>query len=1459
MPKRGKKVVAKPLSNDDEARSQISDGEVNEQGIAQEKVVASSSKENGASASASREAAEPAPCMGTAAGSTSAFKVEESAGRLNDISKFCKLASMMKISFSGEDPGSLKSFIRDLEAQFSFQNLNAAERLQAARCLLQGKALAYFKGRIDRCLSYEDLKKELLTRYLNAEEEYSLEERVSNAVMQEGERLTDFITRLLEANSKLLEPFSERRLLQLLLRRMSKAYKLRLCTTVTDFKSIRQLEEAALKADLYFCDDTADKKKKDGPKPKPKVEAAVVQNKAKSSDFSGVVCFRCGDKGHISRNCRRPKKLICYKCKVEGHAQDQCPQSSSSDALIKEIVAKVMQQMAKDGKVADAVTSALESAVTTELCEEEIRINSTSITHDPRPHLAVLLEDKSAIGLIDSGSTHTCVAEWLFNQFKGVRLRRLEMKGKAANGGSLDIIGRAQLRMQLGMTVFSVDCLVVKELSSMLIIGSDFLKCIDARFGFGQRRFRFKDSSTGNWDEVDLLEMAQSERPAVDCVHAMNAIRFDDGTVISDDIPEEALIDYEVARRSWGETDAEALPVLELNHPDISNDDKGLIMNWVKGWFERFASSPGLMKDYEANVYVRENQVPIRCKPFRVAANDIIHVQREVNRLVEENKLVPSDGEWAAPCFTVKKPGTTDRRLVISYVKLNEVVIAQSGGVPMADQIILSLRANRFRSRIDMSSSFHQIKLSEAASKIMQIITPWGGTYAPKVLLMGFKNSTAIFSAALRRVLNPVICAGFAMVFVDDIYVFSNGSLQDHLEKLDAVMSLLRNSDLQLNWKKLKICERSMKVLGHVLEGNTATPCPSKIKAVMNFRAPSNVREVRSLLGTVNFYRKYLPNLSEVLAPLHLLLKKDQQFFWGEKQESALAEVKRLLSSDPMVVLPDLNGNFRVEVDASKEGCGAVLYALNEDGTVIGVVEYFSARFSNAERNMDTSAQEILGLIRALESFDQYLKASPFPIEVLTDHAAIVWLFREEHTNSKLIRYRCRLNRYNLIVRHKKGKENVVPDFLSRTTCVEAGEFQALDFAQSADPHYLNLKVKVLTNPEKYDKFTVQHDVLLKAVNDTPLGQLDWKRVVPADFRQEILEHYHDSNFGAHQGVKRTNFAILKAGYYWPKMAVDVSRYIRQCDKCARCKSSNAGKAGLMKVRTPNTRLFSTVYIDIVGPLPRSKTGHKFILTCLDEASRYLIACPLRSATASAVIKALRANLVFIHGCVELFVSDNGTNFTSKVFKNFCDEVGAVHKTIPVYAPWCNAVERPHRTIKESLRTLCEKQADWGEMLPYVIISINNSLHETMGVAPAQLVFGRTLRTPFNVGSGVLTGDLQPFDPKKHLAWLTEEKKQIWEKVRGTIIKARGKQAERYNLRRRDTRFSQGDLVYVKAHARSSAIDGVAKSLSPVFEGPYVVSRVVSETQYEVQYLDGKLKGLEHVVNLKPFFGKLAE
>ncbi|XP_077993259.1 uncharacterized protein LOC144447231 [Glandiceps talaboti] len=419
------------------------------------------------------------------------------------------------------------------------------------------------------------------------------------------------------------------------------------------------------------------------------------------------------------------------------------------------------------------------------------------------------------------------------------------------------------------------------------------------------------------------------------------------------------------------------------------------------------------------------NATPVKQHPYRMNPMKLEHLRNEVKYMLDNDIIEPSYSAWSSPCVLVPKPGNC-YRFCTDYRRVNTLSKTDSYPLPRIDDCIDKIGNAKFVSKFDLLKGYWQIPLTDRAREVSAFVTP-DGLYEYKVMPFGMKNAPATFQRLINRVIaNLEGCGGF----VDDVSVHSD-TWQQHLQRLRKFFERLSEAKLTVNLAKSEFCHATVTYLGHIVGQGQTRPVHAKVEGIVNFPVPRNKKELMRFLGMVGYYRRYCPNFAIIANSLTSLLKKDSKFVWSESCQDAFVKIKAILTSSPVLAAPDFSNQFKLAIDASDMGMGAVMMQQGTDG-VDHPICYFSKKFDKHQRNYSTVEKECLALILALQHLDVYLSVTLHPILVFTDHNPLTFVHKMKSKNQRLLRWSLMLQEYNLEIRHIKGKDNVIADALSR-------------------------------------------------------------------------------------------------------------------------------------------------------------------------------------------------------------------------------------------------------------------------------------------------------------------------------------------------------------------------------------------------------------------------------------------
>ncbi len=437
-----------------------------------------------------------------------------------------------------------------------------------------------------------------------------------------------------------------------------------------------------------------------------------------------------------------------------------------------------------------------------------------------------------------------------------------------------------------------------------------------------------------------------------------------------------------------------------------------------------FSPLPGRTNLVQHHIETLPGEVA-RSRPYRLPEHKKNVVQEELKAMLNLGVIEESHSDWASPIVLVPKTDGSVR-FCVDYRKVNAVSKFDAYPMPRVDELLDRLGAARFYSTLDLTKGYWQIPLSPLSKEKTAFTTPFG-LHQFVTLPFGLFGAPATFQRLMDKVLRPH--SAYAAAYLDDIIIHSN-DWQRHMEHLRAVLRSLREAGLTANPRKCAIGRVEVRYLGFHLGHGQVRPQIDKTAAVAACPSPKTKKEVRQFLGLAGYYRRFIPNFSDLTSPLTDLTKKEapDPVQWTEPCQQALTQVKAALCGGPLLHSPNFNLPFLLQTDASDRGLGAVLAQVvgGEERPVL----YLSRKLSKRETRYSTVEKECLAIRWAVLTLRYYLLGREFTL--CSDHAPLQWLHRMKDTNARITRWYLALQPFKFKVVHRPGVQMAVADFLSR-------------------------------------------------------------------------------------------------------------------------------------------------------------------------------------------------------------------------------------------------------------------------------------------------------------------------------------------------------------------------------------------------------------------------------------------
>jgi len=450
---------------------------------------------------------------------------------------------------------------------------------------------------------------------------------------------------------------------------------------------------------------------------------------------------------------------------------------------------------------------------------------------------------------------------------------------------------------------------------------------------------------------------------------------------------------------------------------------------------------------------------PLKQNAYRQSPDKSAATHDQIEALLARGLIVASSSPWSSPIVLVKK-GDGSWRMCIDYRKLNARTKKDAYPIPLIDDCLNVCKSANWFTLVDVKEAFHHIPLDPRSRMFTAFVTD-RGLFEFTRMPFGLSNAPATFQRYIDMVLRDYRL--YCIAFFDDILVFTTGSLEDHWVHVRAVLDRLHEFGLEANIDKCHFAYPEMLFVGHVVSHGIIKPDPAKLLAVTEWAQPTNIHQLRTFIGFVNYYRRFVPGFAVTASPLFQLFKKDAPWEWSARADRAFHDLKTALTVSPCLHAPDFTRPFIIQTDACGDGIGAVLTQLDHSVTPPAEhpVGYISRQLSEAERKWTVTEWELLAIVYALSQFEQYVIGTEFTVQ--TDHSPLIWLESNKMTNSRIGRWAMKLAPFSpgMKIVGRPGTANGNADALSRAPRANSAPVDVADDDSPAlvpgdiQPHFL--------------------------------------------------------------------------------------------------------------------------------------------------------------------------------------------------------------------------------------------------------------------------------------------------------------------------------------------------------------------------------------------------------------------
>ncbi|GFW19896.1 hypothetical protein TNCV_3561991 [Trichonephila clavipes] len=1155
----------------------------------------------------------------------------------------------------------------------------------------------------------------------------------------------------------------------------------------------------------------------------------------------------------MSQKADGKKTLKCWTCGREGHLQRSCRarQGAETNSASQKGVGKLINGHLVGRRLPDFGKPHFQ------VCQI-----STKSTGENGIFIMGHVNELPCNMIIDTGANVSIIRNDLAQKLKEKLIwtpPRVVLQ--TVTGEKIDIHGKLKVKIKFGDTTYQ-HAVYVADIADPFILGLDFLKEHGFTLDFNKNELR------SIHEEVTIFKIE----------HRTESIRQSSNV---------CLQKFELAlSNSPQQLTPDLLENAELSPEQKSSAER--LFQEFEDVFSRNSSDIGHTTVTQHRIDTADHP-PIKQHPRRLPFAKQEEVGTLLREMQENDIIEPSSSPWASPIVLVRrKDGST--RFCVDYRKLNDVTKKDSYPLPRIDDTLDTLSGHKWFSTLDLKSGYWQVEI-HPEDREKTAFTSGQGLWQFKVMPFGLCNAPATFGRLMETVLKGLTFEA-CLIYLDDV-IIGGRTFEEHLQNIRKVLSKLSDANLKLNPSKCKFFQKEVNYLGHIISAEGVRTDPEKVSAVKNWKRPENLSGLRSFLGLCTYYRKFVKGFSNIARPLHKLTESKQKFQWTKECEDSFLQLKEALTSSPILIYPQPDKPFILDTDASNESVGAVL-SQEIDGQE-RVVAYWSKCLSKPERNYCVTGKELLAIVKAIEHFHHYLYGQKFLLR--TDHASLTWLMNFRNTEGQVARWIQRLNEYYFDIRHRKGSSHGNADALSRRPCPENCRHCSrvetkYDYAirqittstatpldpwsdekvredQMADPDIKPLIEFMESSSNKpswqdisayspttkqywalWNSLHLRNGVLYRKFESEDGKTFRWQLVLPRSRIPEVLKELHGSPTGGHFGVMKTLHRVRER-FCWGKVRADVEQSCKSCDACSARKGPkirSRGKLHRYNVGAP----FERIAFDILGPLPRTASGNKYLLVVMDYFTKWPEVYPIPDQEAPTVAEAVVQHWISRYGVPLQLHSDQGRNFVSAVLKGVCELLGIDKtKTTPLHPQSDGMVERFNRTIHNNLSLMVSKnQQDWDQKVPLFLLAYRSAVHETTGYSPSQMLFGQDLRLPCDLL--FRRPPDTPSSPEEYVQNLQARFEDVHNLARERINLRTEKMKTRYDTKATGHQFKEGDKVWFYNPTRRK---GLSPKLQSHWDGPYTILRIINDVVIRIRKSTNSKPRVVHYDRLAPYYG----
>ena len=432
-------------------------------------------------------------------------------------------------------------------------------------------------------------------------------------------------------------------------------------------------------------------------------------------------------------------------------------------------------------------------------------------------------------------------------------------------------------------------------------------------------------------------------------------------------------------------------------------------------------------RSYDHKIELEQHSAPPKSKLYPMSQYKLEKAKQYIEENLKKGFITPSNAAYSSPIlFAAKANG--DLRFCVDYRKLNALTKKDRYPLPLIDETLARLAGCKFITKFDIIAAFNKLRMHPDSEDYTTFTTAIGA-YKYLVLPFGLTGGPASFQHYINNTLLPFL-NDFVQAYLDDIIIYSK-TRKEHTEHVRRVLAKLKEAGLQVDIKKSEFYIQETTFLGLLVSTEGLKINPEKVAVVVDWPAPTNLRQAQSFIGFCNFYRRFIRDFSKIARPLTRLARKDIPFQWNSDCEGSFVELKRQITSAPVLRHFDRSRESFLETDSSDYVSGGVLSQKDDEGR-LHPVAFYSKNLLPAECNYEIYDKELLAIIKCFEHWRPELEFTEIPVQVFSDHASLKHFMTTKVLTRRQARWAEMLSEYNFIINIRPGTQNGKADALTR-------------------------------------------------------------------------------------------------------------------------------------------------------------------------------------------------------------------------------------------------------------------------------------------------------------------------------------------------------------------------------------------------------------------------------------------